>query len=103
MSAWLFPILTKLVVTVDRIENDHAVVEWENLAFGTLDLYVLPEHVQEGSKLEITLHPSPFGNLYAIHDDPGILQGAFSMVIPLSDIVIPGLYYYCSIRLKEEQ
>jgi hypothetical protein len=48
--------------TVDRIENDIAVCEDENLAFVNVKLSSLPQGTKEGSVLQITLDNSEENN-----------------------------------------
>ena len=98
MTFWHFPITTQILITVDRIEGDYAIVEWEDLALSSLHLSMIPFVANEGMKLQISLYPTPFGNTYAINEDPGILHGEYPLLIPMPDIVFAGLHYQYHIK-----
>ena len=53
---------------------------------------------KEGMQLLLQLYPSPFGNTYAVGDDPGILYGIYPLVIPIPNVVISGLHYQYTIK-----
>ena len=101
MTLWAFPIITTLWLTVDRIEGDYAIVEWENMALSSIHSTLLPKDTKEGSRLKLMLHPSPLGKGYAVHNDPCILQGASPLIIPIKDILTMGLYYHYNITIQD--
>lgn len=98
MSFWHFPLISKLLLTVDRIEGDYVILEWENMALSSLHLSMLPFLPLEGMRLELSLYPTPFGNTFAINEDPGLLQGEYPLVIPIPNVVLEGLHYQYHIK-----
>ena len=101
MTLWAFPMLTTLWLIVDRIEGDYTIVEWENMALSSVHSSLLPRETKEGSRLKLTLLPSPLGDWYAVHNDPSILQGNHPLIIPIKDVVSMGLYYHYNITLQD--
>ena len=100
MSFWHFPLMTQMVVIVDRIEGDYAILEWENLALSSLHVSMIPFSPTEGMQLRLEIFPTPFGNTYAIGEDPGVLHGEHPIVIPFPNIVFAGLHY--QYRIEEQ-
>ena len=98
MSYWHFPLISQMYVTVDRIEGNYAILEWENLSLSSLHKSMIPFVPKEGMQLLIQVYPSPLGNTYAVGDDPGILYGKHPLVIPLPYVVIAGLHYQYNIK-----
>ena len=47
---------TLLVATVDRIEGEHAVLEWSEGSWSSLPVQLLPPGVREGDRLRLRLH-----------------------------------------------
>lgn len=93
MSFWHFPLTTQLLLTIDRIEGEYAILEWENLAISSLHVSMIPFTAKEGMRIQLSLYPTPFGNTYALNSDPGLLQGEYPIVIPMPNIVFSGLHY----------
>lgn len=98
MSYWHFPLMTKLLVIIDRIEGDYAILEWDNLALSSLHISMIPFEPKEGMRLLLKLYPTPLGNTYAIGEDPSILHGKYPLVIPFPNVVFAGLHYQYSIK-----
>jgi hypothetical protein len=59
---------------------------------------MIPFRTLEGMQLQLNLYPTPFGNTYAINEDPGILHGSYPLHIPIPNIVFAGLHYQYHIR-----
>ena len=93
MSLFHYPIVTTLLSTVDRIEEEYAVLEWDNLALSAIHSSVFPFPLREGMRVEFTIYPSPIGRSYASQSDPCILLATHPIVIPIPNLVIPGLHY----------
>jgi|GEM_PF-6794215 len=100
MNFLQYPMLTSLLSTVDRIEGEYAILEWENLALSAMHASLFPFELQEGMQVKITLYPSPIGSAYASKADPCILLDRHTIIIPIPNLVIPGLHY--SYYIKEQ-
>jgi len=98
MSFLQYPIVTTLLSTVDRVEGEYAVLEWDNLALSAIHISIFPFTLQEGMQVEFTLYPSPIGKSYATQSDPCILLAEYPIVIPLPNVVLPGLHYNYHIK-----
>jgi len=46
-----------LIGIVDQVDNSTAHIEWENNTWTHLDIEMLPETVEEGSTIQLTLSP----------------------------------------------
>ena len=61
-------------ITVDRIEHDQVIIEWENLTHSSLPISLFPSPPKEGEQFFITGNPSAQGACELKYNDPVILQ-----------------------------
>ena len=100
MTLLHYPMITTLLITIDRIEGEYAVLEWEDLSLSSMHQSLFSFVPEEGMRIELSFYPSPIGDSYAITSDPSILLAAHPIVIPLPNLVVPGLHY--SYRIVEK-
>tara|TARA_Y100000589_G_C27048657_1_gene586305 strand:- start:423 stop:824 length:402 start_codon:yes stop_codon:yes gene_type:complete len=78
---FLFP--TKLPLTVDRIEEEYAVVEWKDGSYTNIEKHLLPSSLHEGQALIVYLRPSKEGEATAVSIHPAFLnQAAATIELP---------------------
>ena len=71
------PILNLLfheLITVDRIESEQVIIEWDNLSLSSLPLKIFPLNPKEGDQFFISGQSSLKGECGIKHDDPLILE-----------------------------
>ena len=73
MNFLLFVLSFQFLITVDRVEEEFAVIEWENKALSTIPLNLIPCHVQEGDFLYLRIYPIKNG-AFLSNANPPILQ-----------------------------
>ena len=74
----------KFELTIDRIENNFAVIEWENLALSLLPMQIIGCDVKEGSKINLLLHTSPTGSLAS---PPMLYTDYGPVIIPVENTI----------------
>ena len=85
-------------VTIDRIESNFAVIEWENLALSTIPMQIIKCEVKEGSKLDLLLHFSPTG---ALASPPLIYTEYGEVLIPVENTIKHATRYNIWIQCRE--
>ncbi len=71
------PILSILfyeLITVDRIENEQVIIEWENLSLSSLPIETFPFPPKEGDQFFISGQSSSKEECEIKYDDPLILE-----------------------------
>ena len=95
MNYWILPLSTTLSVTIDRLEGDFAILEWQNEALTAIEHQYLPFQVQEGCRIQLSLYPSPTGSFHVGYKNPVFLKRlGKSLLIPIDNILHPGMSYW---------
>lgn len=71
------PLLTLLFqepITIDRIEGNQAIIEWDDLSISSLPIALFPNPPKEGEQFMLMGEYSEQGSCTVEHDDPVILQ-----------------------------
>ena len=90
---------TQLMLTVDRIEGNYAIVEWKNGSLGSIERHLLPESLHEGQALILYLKPASKGAATATSTYPAFLnQSASSIALPHPQVLELGHHYHLTIQ-----
>ena len=93
---------TSLHLTIDRIEGNIAVVEWDCGFFSELPHKLLPPASQEGSQLQLNLTSWPRASAILLSENPAILLTNGGLIaLPLSDELESGQHYIFTFQRRK--